>query len=173
MAEPSGGVARLNALPELEARQLLERCCGARRWVDGMLMRRPFESAEALYAAAEEAWQPLGEADFLEAFSHHPEIGENLDELRRRFGATAALSQVEQAGAAQASVATLAALRAQNRAYRKRFGFSFIVCATGKSAPEMLARLEQRLPNERAAELAIAAAEQTKITRLRLEKLVP
>lgn len=172
MAEPSAGVARLNALSELEARQLLERCCGARRWVDGMVTRRPFASAAALYAAAEQAWQSLGEADFLEAFSHHPEIGENLDELRRRFSATAELSRLEQGGAAQAGEATLAALRANNRAYRERFGFSFIVCATGKSATEMLALLEQRLPNERAPELAIAAAEQAKITRLRLEKLV-
>lgn len=165
-------LVRLNALAESDARQALQRCCGAERWVSGMLASRPYASALALYERADAVWQGLEARDYLEAFSHHPEIGANLDELRRRFAATAELSQAEQAGAAQASQETLLALRQQNQAYRERFGFSFIVCATGKSAREMLELLEQRLPHAPERELAIAAAEQAKITRLRLEKLV-
>jgi len=94
-----------------------------------------------------------------------------LDELRKKFAGTAALSQAEQAGAFGASEETLLALREKNRSYRERFGYSFIVCATGKTAAQMLALLEARLGNEAQTELAVAAAEQAKITRLRLEKV--
>jgi 2-oxo-4-hydroxy-4-carboxy-5-ureidoimidazoline decarboxylase len=167
----SAAIARLNDVTEDEARSALERCCGARRWVDAMLAARPFASARSLLDRAESIWLGLEPSDYLEAFAHHPEIGENLDELRRRFGATADLSQAEQAGAASASEAVLSALQRQNRAYRERFGHVFIVCASGKSAEAMLALLEQRLENAPATELHIAAAEQAQITRLRLEKL--
>jgi len=138
-----------------------------------MLRARPFASAGALLSEAEEAWARLEECDYLEAFAHHPEIGADLSELRKKFASTAELSLGEQAGATTASEETLLALRAGNRAYRERFGYSFIVCATGKSALQMLALLEQRLPNPADSELHIAAAEQAKITRLRLEKLEP
>ncbi len=164
-------MARLNALPEPEARLALERCCGAARWVQGMLAGRPYESAQALLRRADAVWSTLGANDYLEAFSHHPEIGAGVAELRQKFAATAELSQREQAGAAGASDATLHALGRQNRAYRERFGYLFIVCASGKSAHEMLALLEARLDHAPEAELAIAAAEQAKITRLRLEQL--
>ncbi len=164
-------VARLNALPEPEARQTLARCCGATRWVQGMLEGRPYESAHALLLRAEAVWAALEASDHLEAFSHHPEIGANIAELRQKFAATAELSQREQAGAADASDETLHALRSQNRAYRERFGYLFIVCASGKSAREMLELLEVRLAHEPEAELGIAAAEQAKITCLRLEQL--
>ena len=163
----------LNALPPSEARLVLQRCCGAARWVEGMLRRRPFPSAAALLQEAEAVWLELAAADFLEAFSHHPEIGASLDELRRKFAATAQLSLGEQAGAVSASEATLDALRSQNQAYRTRFGYSFIVCATGKTASQMLALLQARLDNAPEVELGVAAAEQAKITRLRLEKLTP
>jgi len=169
---PSAGVlAWLNALPLSEARPVLQRCCGAARWVEGMLRSRPFTSASELFERADKVWLELEAPDFLEAFSHHPEIGQNLDELRRKFAATAELSLGEQAGAAGASEATLEALRRQNGAYRARFGYSFIVCATGRTAGEMLGLLEGRLHNAPDVELGIAAAEQAKITRLRLEKL--
>jgi 2-oxo-4-hydroxy-4-carboxy-5-ureidoimidazoline decarboxylase len=174
MAEAGLGaeaVERLNALPEPEARQLLQRCCGATRWVDGMLVARPFASPGALFSRAEAVWSKLEAPDFLEAFAHHPEIGADLQQLRQRFASTASLSESEQAGAAGASEETLLALRRRNRQYRERFGYSFIVCATGKSAAEMLALLEQRIGHEPATELAVAAAEQAKITRLRLEKI--
>ena len=136
-----------------------------------MLRARPFASADALLRQADQSWNQLEKSDYLEAFSHHPEIGADLAELRKKFASTAELALGEQAGAATASEATLLALRHGNRAYRERFGFSFIVCASGKSAAEMLALLEQRLPHSADSELAIAAAEQAKITRLRLEKI--
>jgi 2-oxo-4-hydroxy-4-carboxy-5-ureidoimidazoline decarboxylase len=107
----------------------------------------------------------------LEAFSHHPEIGADSNELRRRFAGTADLAQNEQAGASGASDETLQALRELNRAYRERFGYSFIVCATGKSAAQMLAILQQRLGSTPQDELVTAAAEQAQITHLRLEKI--
>jgi len=161
----------LNGLDEASARAALTRCCGATRWVDGMLGRRPFVDDAALLAAADAVWAAMEEADVLEAFSHHPEIGADVDALRAKFAATAAWSEGEQAGAAGASEETLLALRDGNVAYRERYGFIFIVCATGKSADEMLGLLRARMNNERAAELAIAAGEQAKITHLRLAKL--
>ncbi|HEY6879206.1 MAG TPA: 2-oxo-4-hydroxy-4-carboxy-5-ureidoimidazoline decarboxylase [Polyangiales bacterium] len=163
----------LNALSEADARAQLTRCCGAQRWVAGMLARRPFSSAPALHQAADEVWSALDTADYLEAFAHHPQIGESLDALRAKFAATASWSQGEQTAVAHADDATLLALREENAAYRRRFGHIFIVCATGKSAAEMLALLRGRIHNEAAQELAIAAAEQAKITHLRLEKLAP
>lgn len=161
----------LNALGEAAAAAALERCCGSQRWVAAMLKERPFTSSSALYARAEQIWNGLGAADQLEAFAHHPQIGEDLAALRERFASTHTLSAREQAGVTAADDATLLALRDGNRAYRARFGFIFIVCATGKSANEMLALLEQRLSRDPATELAQAAAEQAKITRLRLEGL--
>ncbi len=136
-----------------------------------MLRARPFATASALLGQADEIWSGLRKSDYLEAFRHHPEIGADLAELRKKFASTAELALGEQAGATMASEATLLALRHGNRAYRERFGYSFIVCASGKSAREMLALLEQRLPNPVDSELGVAAAEQAKITRLRLEKL--
>ncbi len=166
-------LAWLNGLSPQEARPVLERCCGAARWVEGMLQRRPFMSASELLAGAETVWWRLEAPDFLEAFAHHPQIGESLDELRRKFAATAQLALGEQAGAVGASEATLEALRGKNRDYCAIFGYSFIVCATGKTASEMLRLLDGRLANAPDLELGIAAAEQAKITRLRLEKLTP
>ncbi|HVZ31927.1 MAG TPA: 2-oxo-4-hydroxy-4-carboxy-5-ureidoimidazoline decarboxylase [Polyangiaceae bacterium] len=168
MAEPH---ELLNALDPEAAAAALRRCCGAERWVRAMLAARPFLSMRALHERATSIWNGLTAPDYLEAFSHHPQIGENLEELRRRFTATHTLSAREQAGVSAADEGTLLALREGNRAYRERFGHIFIVCATGKTAAEMLALLQQRLSNEPAAELAIAAAEQAKITRLRLDGL--
>jgi len=136
-----------------------------------MLARLPFASHTTMTAAAVEIWAQLGPDDYREAFSHHPEIGADLDELRKKFANTADWSRAEQSAALGASEATLKALSEGNRAYRERFGFSFIVCATGKSAEEMLAMLRTRLKHEPDLELDIAATEQAKITHLRLEKL--
>jgi allantoicase len=171
---PSGdAIERLNALAEGEARALLTSCCGAARWVEGMLLARPFGSSSELLQRAERIWRGLRSADYLEAFSRHPEIGTDLSELRRKFASTAALSEQEQAGAAGASEAVLASLRAQNQLYRERFGYTFIVCASGKSADEMLALLNERVNNPPEIEIVLAAAEQAKITRLRLEGIGP
>jgi allantoicase len=184
---PDGGVSRLrlwgarapephailNALSIEDARAALLRCCGATRWAGWMLAQRPFASTDALFKAAAGVWTQMEKADIVEAFAHHPEIGGDLAALQRRFPTTAAWSTTEQSGVSDADRATLEALRDGNAAYRERFGYLFIVCATGKSAPEMLALLRARLGNEPDAELRIAAGEQAKITRLRLEKLTP
>jgi 2-oxo-4-hydroxy-4-carboxy-5-ureidoimidazoline decarboxylase len=156
--------AAINTLSAGDAREAFTRCCGSRRWVDGMLARRPFASADELFAAADAIWAGLDRADLLEAFAHHPAIG--------AVGARG-FSAREQAQVAEASAATLQELETLNRRYRERFGFVFLVCATGKSADEMLALLQARIDNAADVELRIAAGEQAKITRLRLEKLAP
>ncbi|HYP78154.1 MAG TPA: 2-oxo-4-hydroxy-4-carboxy-5-ureidoimidazoline decarboxylase [Polyangiaceae bacterium] len=171
MAESPEPAPSLNALSRSEAAEALTRCCGSTRWVQGMLARLPFASQTAMFAAAVEIWAQLGPEDYREAFAHHPEIGSNLGELRAKFAKTADWAETEQRAALGASEATLRALRDGNRAYRERFGFSFIVCATGKSADEMLGLLRARLKHAPDLELDIAATEQAKITHLRLEKL--
>jgi 2-oxo-4-hydroxy-4-carboxy-5-ureidoimidazoline decarboxylase len=163
----------LNQLEGEDLRATLARCCGARRWVEGMTAARPFASEAALYAAAERVWAALGRADYLEAFAQHPRIGEDVAALRARFPRTAGWAQGEQAGVASADEPTLLALAANNGRYFERFGYIFIVCASGKSAAEMADLLAARLENAPDVELAIAAREQARITRLRLEKLSP
>ena len=162
---------RLSACSEAEAAVSLRRCCGARRWVEGMLARRPFADDAALLAAADEVWAQREDADVLEALSHHPEIGADLDKLRQRFASTVSWSAAEQGAVASADEATLVALRDANVEYASKFGHTFVVCATGKSAAQMLEILRARLPNDPADELRVAAQEQAKITKLRLEKL--
>lgn len=165
MAEPR---APLAGLSDDEARAVLLRCCGSLRWVAQMLQRRPFASQAALLGAAEQCFANLEEDDYLEAFAHHPRIGEDVSALRARFASTAELADAEQAGTRGASEATLEALAEGNRDYLERFGFLFIICATGKSADRMLEALQQRLANTRAQELVHAIAEQVDITKLRL-----
>jgi 2-oxo-4-hydroxy-4-carboxy-5-ureidoimidazoline decarboxylase len=160
----------LNHLDEAEACGSLLRCCGAARWAEQMAARRPFADTSELRRAAEDVWRSLGREDWLEAFRAHPRIGD-VEALRQKFAATAAWSAAEQAGVAGAAEATLQTLAEGNRRYEARFGYLFLVCATGKSAAEMLALLEQRLTHEPAQELRIAAAEQEKITLLRLQRL--
>lgn len=161
----------LNRLPEAQVRLALERCCGAGAWVARMCAARPFGSREALHLEAERAATGLGPDDWREAFSHHPKIGDAAS-LRARFPSTAGWAASEQGGAAGAPEAVLEALAAGNRAYEERFGYIFIVCATGKSAVEMLDLLRARLENPPAAEFGNAVREQMKITRLRLDKLL-
>ena len=124
---------------------------------------RPFPSPEALLATGDAVWAALDAADWLEAFAAHPRIGD-----ARAAGEAAR----EQAGTAGADADVRRRLADGNRDYERRFGYIFIVCATGKSAPEMLAILEERLANEAAVELPIAAEEQRRITRLRLGRLL-
>jgi 2-oxo-4-hydroxy-4-carboxy-5-ureidoimidazoline decarboxylase len=158
---------RVDQLPEGEARARLAACCGSSRWVERMLQRRPFGSTNALLAAAREEWFGLEETDWREAFGHHPKIGDRAG-LHARFPDTADLSATEQHGVAGASSDVLDALAEGNRAYERRFGFIFIVCATGKTAAEMLGLLRARLPNAPEREIRIAASEQAQITELRL-----
>ncbi len=161
---------QLNAMSSESFRVALTQCCGAHRWVDEMVKCRPFESTEALFKAAEEIWFRLSPEDWLEAFTHHPKIGD-INSLRAKFQNTRHLAENEQSGVQTATEETLNALANGNVLYEKKFGYIFIVCATGKSAAEMLAILESRLDNPPDVELNIAAQEQNKITRLRLEKL--
>lgn len=161
----------LNSLPESEARAAFERCCGAARWTARMCESLPCRDAEAVFAAARSVFRELDREDWLEAFAHHPRVGD-VASLSEKFAATAAWADEEQRGAAAAPEATLAALAEGNRAYTEKFGYIFIVCATGKSADEMLGLLRARIANDAERELAIAAEEQMKITRIRLEKLL-
>lgn len=167
----SAAARALDAMDQEVARAALTRCCGARRWVDAMLGRRPFGTDEALMHAADEVWATMEREDVLEAFGHHPRIGASMDELKKRFATTSAWSAGEQRAVSGASDETLRALSDGNAAYEARFGHIFIVCATGKSADEMLALLNARLGNAPDDELRIAAGEQAKITKLRLGKL--
>ncbi len=187
--QPDGGVARLrafgtptpeapghpvadhlNGLSHEAAVAALTRCCGSPRWAEAVAAGRPYGSWEHLGGHADHVWWHLGDGDWLAAFDHHPRIGADVEALRARF-ATAALSQDEQAGVASASEETLSALARGNLDYEARYGFLFIVCATGKTADEMLALLRSRMDHEPAAELRIAAGEQAKITRIRLAGL--
>ncbi len=163
-------VSALNALLPADAHAALLRCCGSTRWADAMTARRPFASTDELLRTADEMWFTLDTAAWLEAFAAHPRIGD-VDTLRKKFATTAAWCEGEQAGVSGADDEVLHKLSAGNRAYEGRFGHIFIVCATGKTAAEMLALLESRLPNDPDTELRVAAGEQAKITRLRLEKL--
>ena len=165
------GVERLNAMRPSEFRDALARCNGAHRWVERMLAARPFMDATGMFTASDRIWRDLTSHDYLEAFTHHPRIGD-VDGLRKKFASTASWATQEQAATEAADEATLQGLAAGNKTYEAKFGHIFIVCATGKSAGEMLALLEARLPNSAEDEVACAAEEQRKITRLRLEKLL-
>ena len=162
-AEKDTLLRRLNDMADNELSEALTRCCGSTRWVQRMVQARPFTSRTHLFSEARRHWWALGDGDWHEAFTHHPEIGANIEHLRAKFADTANWSADEQAGAGQASEATLEALAAGNRQYAQQFGFIFIVCASGKSAQEMLELLNARLSNELAYELRIAAGEQQKL----------
>lgn len=156
-------VKRVNALVPERAQVELRSCCGQSEWVRRMIDARPFASWDALVSTAESIWFALDAAGWREAFAAHPRIGE-------RGGSR--WSRAEQTGATSAGESTLTALATANREYEQRFGHVFLVCATGKSAEEMLAMVGQRMQHEPDDELRIAAAEQMKITKLRLMKLV-
>ncbi len=157
----------IDAAPPEDARRLLRACCGSERWVEQMMDHRPFANRETALSAARDVWAALDETDWKEAFSRHPKIGDR-DALRRRFPESHHLSLREQAGVDGAHEDVLDELASLNHEYEARFGYIFIVCATGKSAHEMLTLLRQRLTNTPAEEIRVAAGEQAKITALRL-----
>ncbi len=161
----------LNTLSKTLLEEELSRCCGAREWVNGMLEKFPFSSHEDLYRSADEVWECCSQDAWLEAFTHHPKIGD-IKSLEKKFASTATWSEGEQKGVNTATQATLQALAQGNTDYENKFGYIFIVCATGKSAQEMLALLQARLPNDPKDEIHIAMKEQQKITKIRLEKLL-
>ena len=158
---------RIDEAPEPEARALLRTCCGSAQWIDRMVARRPFGSRDSALRAARDEWFALRPDDWIEAFNHHPRIG-GRDALRNKFAATRALSEREQSGVEGASEEVLTGLVDGNREYELRFGYLFIVCASGKSAREMLDLLRERLQNDPESEIEIAAEEHAKICDLRL-----
>ena len=161
----------LNSLPHDEAVKALLQCCGSKRWANDVAQSRPYPNLETLIAKANDVWWSLQQDDWLEAFRSHPKIGEKkaADPV---FDRSRQWSGQEQAGIKEASRETVDALAALNWGYEQKFGFIFIICATGKTSDEMLSALKQRLENDAATELPTAAAEQSKITELRLKKLL-
>lgn len=164
-------LAWLNSLTADEAAKELLQCCGSKRWAAEIVTGRPYETLETLVARAHDVWWSLDRTDWLEAFRSHPKIGE-----KKAADKVSAQSQQwsgqEQSGVANAPQNTVESLAALNEAYEQKFGFIFIICAIGKTSDEMLSALRERLQHNHEAELPIAAAEQGKITELRLKKLL-
>ncbi|MBD2721747.1 2-oxo-4-hydroxy-4-carboxy-5-ureidoimidazoline decarboxylase [Hymenobacter armeniacus] len=165
-------LTELNNLPKPTLAEALQKCCGSTAWVENMVALFPIADAETLLHEATNQWNKLSEADWREAFTHHSKIGGDVAALREKFASTSQWAEGEQASVKQASQATLEALAAGNAEYEQKFGYIFIVCATGKTADEMLALLQARMPNSPENEILIAAGEQDKITRIRLKKLL-
>jgi OHCU decarboxylase len=143
-------------------------CCGSKRWAHEMAARRPFKDEAGLMTASDETWRSLNEADWIEAFNSHPRIGESKEQGETQ--SSDAWSRQEQEKVTEADDAIKIALAEGNCAYEEKFGRIFIVCATGKSAPEILEILQRRLRNDAANELQEAAEQQRQITQLRLRK---
>jgi OHCU decarboxylase len=171
MADSIHELKWLNALGASEASNEFSKCCGSRNWTRRMVESRPFLDFAQLSAKASEVWWKLDRDDWLEAFHSHPKIGG-----KKSANEVSAQSRVwsgqEQAGVQNSSEHTLNELARLNQDYQLKFGYIFIVCATGKSADEMLAILKSRVGNDELTELRIAAGEQEKITEIRLRKLV-
>ena len=165
----SSVLARWNALPALDAAWEILPCCGSQRWAHALARSRPFSDEAALLAQSDELWWQLDPADWDEAFSSHPRIGEKKapDSATKR---SAQWSGQEQGEVTQSREDIQERLRRANEQYEQRFGRIYIVCATGKSADEMLAILYRRLENDEASELREAAEQQRQITQLRLRK---
>jgi len=155
-----------NNLEKEEAGEMLSACCGSSNWSSFMMEKFPFKTEAELVSVADNTWyNECGEADWLEAFTHHPKIGD-VKSLTEKFAGK------EQAAVGTASKDIIEALANANTEYEKKFGFIFIVCATGKTASEMLRLLNDRLKNNREEELGIAMGEQHKISIIRFKKLL-
>jgi allantoicase len=157
----AAAVQRINT--SIQPERELRSCCASSRWADTVAAMRPFSSWGELVAAADTAWASMSPDDWREAFAAHPRIG-------ARSGS--AWSKQEQSGTANAGAPMIKALEEGNRAYEEKFGHVFLICATEKSAQDMLAQLNRRMNNDSETELRVAAEEQRKITDIRLEKLV-
>jgi len=164
-------LACFNSLSSGEAEGELLKCCGSKEWARLMIAARPFANFDELSEKAEQIWWSLESQDWLEAFHSHPKIGEQeaaapTSDQSKRWSAA------EQVAVSTAAQETLRELANLNRQYEERFGYIFIVCASGKSSDEMLAMLRTRLENPAGQELRNAAVEQARITQLRLKKLI-
>jgi OHCU decarboxylase len=165
-------LATWNEAGESDASEAMLACCGSKRWAAAMVAMRPIASVEVLSDAADRAWGTMQESDWLEAFACHPRIGERKPALvaAHTSAQSSAWSHQEQSSATTAKVSVLAELAEGNQLYEQRFGFTYIVCATGKSADEMLAILKRRLASNRDDELYEAAEQQRQIMQIRLGK---
>jgi OHCU decarboxylase len=168
-------LAEWNEADETAAREAMLACCGATRWAAEMVSLRPIESVEELSKAADRVWATMEQADWLEAFACHPRIGERKAAQTTEHAAQGAVrsaewSKQEQRSTGSASAEVMAEIAKGNREYEERFGFTYIVCATGKSAEEMLAILSRRLDATREEELREAAEQQRQIMQIRLGK---
>ncbi len=162
---------KLNNLSKEEAKSELLKCCGSEKWSEKVAEGRPYSSKELLFNYSDKVWSEASNEDIFEAFSHHPKIGD-LESLTKKFSSTKDWASGEQSGVNVATQEVLQALATGNLAYEEKFGYIFIVCATGKSASEMFSILQERLKNEPETEIKVAANEQNKITHIRLEKLL-
>ena len=162
-------IATFDQLTTELKKDLLLQCCGSRTWVEKVIKALPAEDLVDLLEIAEEKWYECEKSDWLEAFSHHPRIGD-LHSLKTKYGSTIEFTDKEQSGVKKASEEMLRELAEANQLYEDKFGYIFIICATGKSAAEMLSLLKNRLNNSPDEEIRIAMEEQNKITKLRLEK---
>ncbi len=162
---------KINQAPQETAESVLLSCCGSHRWARKMAEARPFADVSALLDCAEEIWFNLETKDWLEAFGAHPKIGAKKA-VPQATAQSAEWSEGEQSGINTAANSVLTELEESNYLYEKKFGFIFIVCATGKSAAEMLEICRERLSNDAAKEIRVAADEQNKITKIRLKKLL-
>ncbi|OLE53325.1 MAG: OHCU decarboxylase [Acidobacteria bacterium 13_1_20CM_3_53_8] len=164
-------IERLNKLARVEAEAEFLKCCGSVKWAEEMASARPFEDFQELLVKADSTWWGLDEIDWLEAFSHHPKIGERKAALAQDAQARAWSSE-EQSGTRKSSEELLTEMAELNHSYERKFGYIYIVCASGKTTEEMLENLRERLRNDPQTEIRIAAEEQRKITQLRLKKLL-
>lgn len=164
-------ITKVNNLSETDLEKELEKCCGSKSWIKKMIEIFPVHDQQTLLANAEVMWYQCNEHDWKEAFDHHPKIGD-MNSLQQKFAATSHWAEGEQSAVKQTSLSVLQALAEGNERYEQQFGYIFIVCATGKSAEEMLALMQGRLHNTPVQEIHIAMEEQNKITQLRLQKLL-
>ena len=162
------GFNELNKIGGNELIAAFLKCCASVNWASQLTACRPFKNNEELFLKSKNIWfQKCGQEDWLEAFKAHPKIGD-IESLAKKYASTKNWSSKEQAGVETASMKILKALAAGNEKYEKRFGYIFIVCATGKSAEEMLAILNSRINNDPEEEVLNAMQEQHKITEIRL-----
>ena len=163
-------IQQFNHLTTHQAKVELFKCCGSSVWAEKLACKIPFNSIEELKMESDKIWNDCSDEDALEAFIHHPKIG-NIKSLEKKFASTKQWATGEQAGVNEASQDILQDLANGNEEYEKKFGYIFIECATGKTAAEMFALLQQRLPNSLDKEMKIAMHEQNKITHIRIDKL--
>jgi len=164
-------IEQLNKIDFITFKEKFMSCCGSQNWVKAMFEQRPFNSLDQLCVISDDLWQKCSDDDVKEAISHHPQIGD-MESLKKKFSQKSNWSKSEQSGVDQADEKTIKKLRDFNIEYQEKYSFIFLICATGKSAAFMLAQLMERIKNSPEQEIKNAKAEQGKITKLRLEKLL-